>query len=508
MSDNAKMREEIQLQWDEDCKRYKEIGHYKDVGQSSIEFERFFKDIQKVKVQISQIPSFNEEGSLSFNQNGFFFIDLPVEGLVHDMKIFKITFDVILYFEDGNCIESSDCFFITNSLQAFFQGRGQILLNGLVSRSSSDYRYFRSIIPIPNNIDLSWDFLISSHSFLEKNQTSRSIHTLGLIEFTYEDLKFQIFIITNDKDSPYRKCIFIDCLDQVEIKTFTSKTKLIMLSIGFFTCADFSYFNSFTVASNNKEFREVIFDSTRVTNLLGSRMALPPLIASIGAVTDSEEQYREWSEKSKQVSIETVVNLIKELEVNTFCDKIIRDMLINCSSISELKVTQLFTSIEAAKKWDRREDSRKPEFVIDRRNKRQIIKELEAVINDSKNETCLSPDFKKIIINKLPDLFRIPNSMELEVSFVENGIELKEYEKRIISSRNLFLHGEVRISTDLLPGDKNEINHLIFYQNVMISLLYRFILKKVKYDGLVLNVNKIQFPDNELFKEEPLFFSL
>ena len=167
---------------------------------------RSFKDIQKVKVQISQIPSFNEEGSLSFNQNGFFFIDLPVEGLVHDMKIFKITFDVILYFEDGNCIESSDCFFITNSLQAFFQGRGQILLNGLVSRSSSDYRYFRSIIPIPNNIDLSWDFLISSHSFLEKNQTSRSIHTLGLIEFTYEDLKFQIFIITNDKEIGRASC--------------------------------------------------------------------------------------------------------------------------------------------------------------------------------------------------------------------------------------------------------------------------------------------------------------
>jgi len=60
----------------------------------------------------------------------------------------------------------------------------------------------------------------------------------------------------------------------------------------------------------------------------------------------------------------------------------------------------------------------------------------------------------------------------------------------------------------LLIEDKNEVKHLILYQNVMVSLLYRFVLKKIGYEGLVFNTNKIQLSENALFKDESLFFVL
>jgi hypothetical protein len=130
--------------------------------------------------------------------------------------------------------------------------------------------------------------------------------------------------------------------------------------------------------------------------------------------------------------------------VEEWLSYIYHDLLINCSNVSALKVTQLFTSIESARKWDEKTKEENSKSKIDKRTKKHILKEMRTVIENERYASILSEDEKTSILQRLPEIFRIPNSRELENIFINNGIALKGYEKRIISSRNIFLHGEVK----------------------------------------------------------------
>lgn len=506
MSSDGRNGTEAPYSWEDLYKEYEKIGHYKDITHSLREFERYFSAKQNVKVTIPMIPSFSVCGSFSLNQTGHFSVDFAELDFYQDLRIYHMTFDVILYFEEGELILAPDCFFTSNPLYAVLQYRGRIQLNRLFKKGFTNRQWYRSIIPLPKNIELSWEYLIESFPVLIEKQESKSIRIRNLIEFTHDGQIFQIFHVPSESNQ-YSKFIFIDCLTKMELDSYIRKTTSILYSIGFFTSTDLTDCSRFIVSSDTEDFREVSFTSAYAGSGNEKTMGFSQLI-SPGQVSRSLAEYDKWSLKHKEVSVCTLKRLINELETNRSCNKIIYDLLINCSNVSTLKVTQLFTSIESARKWDEKTKEENTKSKIDKKTKKHILKEMRTVIENERYASILSEDEKASILQRLPEIFRIPNSRELENIFINNGIALKEYEKRIVSSRNIFLHGEVKFSRDLLIEDKNEEKHLILYQNVLVSLLYRFVLKKIGYEGLVLNTNKIQLSENALFKDESLFFVL
>jgi len=435
-------RNEALYSWGDLYKEYEKIGHYKDITYSLSAFEKYFCAKQNVKVSIPMIPSFSVCGSFSLNQNGHFSVDFAELDFYQDPRIYRMTFDIILYFEEGEVIRSPDCFFTSNPLYTVLQSRGRIQLNKLFKTGLTNRQWYRSIIPLPNNIELSWDYLIESFPILIENQCSKSIIMHGLIEFTHDDQTYQIFHIPRESKQ-YSKFIIIDCLTKIELDSYISITTSILYSIGFFTSTDLTDCSRFIVSSDTEDFREVSFVSAYAGSGNEKRMGFSQLI-SPGQVSRSLAEYDEWSLKHKEVSVCTLNRLINELETNRNCNKIIYDLLINCSNVSALKVTQLFTSIESARKWDEKTKEENSKSKIDKRTKKHILKEMRTVIENERYASILSEDEKTSILQRLPEIFRIPNSRELENIFINNGIALKGYEKRIISSRNIFLHGEVK----------------------------------------------------------------
>ena len=139
-------RNEALYSWGDLYKEYEKIGHYKDITYSLSAFEKYFCAKQNVKVSIPMIPSFSVCGSFSLNQNGHFSVDFAELDFYQDPRIYRMTFDIILYFEEGEVIRSPDCFFTSNPLYTVLQSRGRIQLNKLFKTGLTNRQWYRSII--------------------------------------------------------------------------------------------------------------------------------------------------------------------------------------------------------------------------------------------------------------------------------------------------------------------------------------------------------------------------
>lgn len=107
------------------------------------------------------------------------------------------------------------------------------------------------------------------------------------------------------------------------------------------------------------------------------------------------------------------------------------------------------------------------------------------ISNTIDKETELTDDEKDVFKGKIQN--RCSNNNALKKPFSDYGILLSDDEIKVLKERNKFLHGTaIEYSTDVI----NDIENYMKKSRMMYFILYEIILKRIGYEGYILNIEK------------------
>lgn len=368
----------------------------------------------------------------------------------------------------------------------------------MVLQNSNTEGYYRAVLSIQNKKNTNWTSIINSTPILINNNQNNALTSTSCIKIKDDNASFLIYEFKTDNNL----LIFIDYNMQTYYADFITKINNLMLGFGFFLSTNFSNVGKMILKDSNIDFTKPFLISSHPNKGI-IKQNMNELIPSYSTILNNVQNNIEYKTMIKywhKIPTENIFNLYQKISEDKYCSNVVQIILGSCGDLSLYTCLQLFANLGVLAKWNKTELTLGEEKKISKPIKKEIIKQFQLILKEQKSKGTLSEDQFNIVNKRIPNIFGPSNRDILCGNFTANGIDLKKYEKIIIAHRNSIFHGEFDIPNLI----QNEFDNFHFVYNALMSLFYRFVLKKVNYSGLILNINKLSFPNEELISEEPL----
>lgn len=370
--------------------------------------------------------------------------------------------------------------------------------------SDFDDKYLRFVIlVIPSRDKLSgirgWNY---ETDLATKNKT--------LLKVIINDFHYHFFEFQLDNDA----YLVIDSTELCTVQDFRKICHSILLALGFLY-GNLYLDEGYILSSNSNEFNEIediSFSIYRESIMTSYRMHTTNAY-SVHDMTGKDETEIE----SKLIEVKKWINDIIEIEEPIFSK--LCELLYNREPISraiivtlqgnllplEIKGSAYSLALEAitAVFMDEKKEKRPKPVNKDlfKKIKDGLLGILEEILpKDSEYEIA-----HKILKTRIENLNNPTNTDKLQKSFDLVGYKLKKYEQTALRARDKFQHGELPASDN---SDDVVFQEVYFMTIIMHRLIYTLILKRVGYDGYIINYPQLHSNMTKQDLGEDVFYKL
>ncbi|GEM_PF-3164180 len=383
-----------------------------------------------------------------------------------------------IYFSDDALVTSisfTPCFEYEVSISSIYKGNKS--------------NYYRIALPLTENLTFHWLFNCYNFCFDGTGCCSELIKT-------YVDGKeFHIYKI--------KTYLFIDCLKMIDFNSFYDQVICILCALGILT----GYFvenECFVFSSTTKEFEKieyVEFKSLR-KSILSPYNILP---------TNPYMFFpHDIAQRKRNIMAHVYSDVFTRLVNKTYISLPLENTLfVFLEALSYPLDTQpICLSVVLEGLCNYVKDNRGNDFlpIPDKNAANKLREEMKSLLE--KYSANFSFDGREIIEKKIADINSPTNRGKFEKAMELLGLNLSDYEKKVLLNRNVFLHGRIDLKADEIKEDAPYYVKPLFSSQVLIRLLYKMILKIIGYEGIITNILKYNENIFEMIKGEPWLINI
>ncbi len=354
-------------------------------------------------------------------------------------------------------------------------GLSENLLGEITSIYSENFptnsdSYFRSVMKIKDDGFVT--IFLGSEYTCEKTQ-----YGLGLIELKFDDLEYQVFRHRAEKEY----YLIIECLNKTDLQAFENYNELILKSLGLLT-GHWYQNEHFIFSYNSSNFTYI--NSIYYKNLEDSIITNHELI--------NPQEFRSFLRANGDENAKLTPQLFPEktLSLLVFCLKtnpeIERtiDLLIKGNSIesSIIRCSIFHVALETIVGLIHKQNKKLFEPIKSVESLTELKEDFQSLL-DNKKHLFSELDFS--IISKKIEYLNTPFNKDIFLlAFEFYKIDLPEWLKKMLSTRNKFLHGKTPFKEEHI---KTRIKELNLYADRIHLLTSILILKYAGYRGHIKN---------------------
>lgn len=371
-----------------------------------------------------------------------------------------------------------------------------------------DNTYLRFVIPLGHSLRGKLDEVRGWHYETDlpilENKT--------LLKVIINEIEYHFFEFRLGKEESY---LVIDSTASCILSEFINISHSILLGHGFLY-GNVYLDEGYILSSTDKEFNRIVnasFSIYRKSIKTIYRMHTTNAY-SVHDMTSKDEA----ENMAKMEEVKKWINDIIEIEGSIFsklCELIYNKEPISRAVLNtiqgnllsiELKGSAYSIALEAITKVFMEEQNEKSPKPLEK----PLFKKLKDKLFVALDE-MLPPDIEKyknvraILKTRIDNLNSPTNSDKLQKSFDLVGYTLKEYERTALMTRNKFQHGELPASDDTHDVVFKEV---YFMTIIMHRLIYTLVLKRIGYEGYIINYPQLHSHITEKDLKEPVFYKL
>lgn len=451
--------------------------------------------IQKnIKSSLYEIDQFNEnlKGKLSFvdeKRNNDEDAELTKIG-----NKFKINFvsnadyqkygeyisSVKFTLNTDNIYYSDDALVTNISFPPFF--KYEVSISNIYKGNKSNY--YRIALPLTEN--LSFNRLFDCYNFCFDKSSCCS----ELIRTYIDGKEFHIFKIKN--------YLFIDCLADIDFDSFYNQAICILCALGVLTGC-FVENECFILSSSNNEFDEIEYIEFK--SLRKSIFSTYNILPTNPYMFFSSDIAQRKQKTMAHINTDVFTVLVNKIYLSLPLENTLFVFLEALSYPLDTQPICLSVVLEGLCNYIKDNDEKSFLPIPDKGVAKKLRKEMKSLLNNY--SAFFSPDGKEIIEKRIADINSPTNRGKFEKAIEMLGLNLSDYEKQMLSKRNVFLHGRIDLETAVVKKNAPYYVKPLFSSQVLIRLLYKMILKIIGYEGVITNILKYNEDVIEIIKDEP-----
>lgn len=372
------------------------------------------------------------------------------------------------------------------------------------NESNFDNKFLRFVVPVTPQRDK----LKHIRGYHYTTDTKTENRNLLKVRINATEYHFYEFKSGNDA------FLAIDSTELCKLAEFQKICISILLGLGFLY-GNLYLDEGFLLSSSSVEFKEI--DDISFSIYRESIMTTYSMhTTNAYSVHDMTAQNEEEDNKN-HIEVKKWINLIIKLENTVYSS--LCELLYNSEPISRAVITTLQANLlsleikgsayslalEAITAVFMKENKEKtPKPVADKvfnELKKKILNVLEDLLPAS-NE---NQDSRKIFKARIDNLNSPSNTDKLQKSFDLVNYKLQDYEIKALKARDKFQHGELPVTDN---SDDTVFREVYFMTLIMHRMIYTLVLKRIGYDGYIINYPQLHRHMTDLDLQEEAFYKL
>ena len=416
----------------------------------------------------------------------------------YELQFEKKTWNDELGVHKGITLKNGDLTLVSNRL--FVNSISPPVLTATINEfcsenfNSTKNLFQRLIIPTKKKIDFIFNLESLPYVTVYKNIKSH----LGFARIRLKiDNKttIDVFHIHIKENGEYY--LFIDSLNKCSAEIFEQYCFSILITLGFLS-GQFIQDEGYFFSSHTKKYESIIqLKYSTFRNSIYSSYQ-PVYTNSYGFIEDKIHAKRLY-ETINPISLSTFEKLTDLIYGNIQFRSVLLLIIESMNSSLMVMSTGLSVALEGLTSQICEENEKTLAPIKSKAIAKKVRSELNSTIlpykgyKDSNGNIVIDDDGFEILTKKINDINQLTNAAKLTKPFSVLGLNISDYDKKIISHRNDFLHGRLNLTVDSKTHpDYDNIDKKVFHISLKLyTLNCMLILKNVGHIGKILNYPKI-----------------